>query len=118
MYISSPVKAICAVLYFGEIHNLADWKNQYLNEPHIIKRINNYSSYRYGAEIVGFQKIEPITLLDLRNNVPKFVAPHSYCLLENNSKLEDYIKKNTNLDGDKIENNLTGIYPEHICKQY
>lgn len=118
MYISSPVKAVCGIVYFGKIHSLADWKTQYSHELDIIKRIDDYSSYRYGAEIIGFQKIKPIALADLRNNVPRFVTPQSYCLLENNNELNDYIKKNTVLVGDKIENTLTGIYPEHICKQY
>ena len=118
MYISSPVKAICGIVYFGKIHSLSDWKTRYSNERDIMERIDNYSSYRYGAEIIGIQKIKPITLANLRNNVPNFAAPQSYCLLENNKSLESYIKKNTVLVGDKIKNNLKEIYPEHICKQY
>lgn len=118
MYISSPVKAVCGIVYFGKIHSLLDWKTLYSNETDIIKRIDDYSSYRYGAEITGFQKIKPITLADLRNNVTNFVAPQSYCLLENNDALENYIKKSTVLVGDKVKNDLTEIYPEHICKQY
>lgn len=119
MYITKPVKAIGGIVYFGKKHNLYDWKKQYSNNTIISDRINSYiQSYRYGMEIIGFQKIKPITLDELRKNVEGFTAPQSYLLLENNKKLSDYVKNNTVKLGSFIENDLSNIFPEHICKRY
>lgn len=119
MYITKPVKAIGGIVYFEKKHDLEDWKKQYSNNPIISERINSYiQSYRYGMEIIGFQKIKPITLDELRKNVEGFTAPQSYLLLENNKKLSDYVKNNTVKLGSFIENDLSNIFPEHICKRY
>jgi len=119
MYVSKPVKAICGIIYFGKIHSLEDWKIEYSNDANIQKRIDTHiDSYRYGAEIIAFQEIQPIPLDSLRKNVPNFVAPQSYLLLENNDCLKDYVLSNTYLVGNKICNDTTSIFPEHICKRY
>ncbi len=119
MYISKPVKAICGIVYFGNLHNLNDWKREYSNNPSIVKKIDSYlPSYQYAMEIKAFQKIKPITLEELQQNVKGFTAPQSYLLLENNAVLASYIQKNTVFIGDKIKNNLNNIFPEHICKVY
>lgn len=118
MYISKPVKAICAIIYFGKKHSLSDWAEEYASNEIISKRIADYShNYKYGMEIIGVQKIKPITLEDLRINVPNFVAPQSYVLLENNTTLANYINSNITFIGEKIVNDLTNIFPEHICKK-
>lgn len=119
MYISKPVKAICGIIYFGKKYSLADWKAQYLHDPEISARISSYSDcYRYGMEVDAFQKIQPITLQSLKENVAGFVAPQSYLLLENNAELAKYIEKNIVFIGERKENIFTNAYPEHICKKY
>ena len=113
------MKAICGIIYFGKKHCLSDWEKEYANDRVISDRIKYYiDDYLYGMEITGLQKIQPITLDELRTNVTKFTAPQSYLLLENNEELKRYIEEKTVLIGDKIRNDLTGIFPEHICKRY
>ncbi|MCC0647269.1 hypothetical protein [Clostridioides sp. ZZV15-6598] len=119
MYISKPVKAICGIIYFSNKHSLSDWKEEYSSNPEILSRIHDYSKqYRYGMEIEGIQLIIPITLDMLRTNVNNFVAPQSYLLLENNVELSEYIKNNTFFIGERINNNLNNIFPDHICRRY
>lgn len=116
MYISKPVKSICGIIYFGKLHSIADWKIEYQENETILKRIDSYSnSYNYGMEIVAVQQIEPIKLEELRRNIDGFTAPQSYLLLENNKKLKAYIESHTKYLGDRIENNLENIFPQHIC---
>lgn len=94
MYVTKPVKAIKGIVYFGKIYTLSDLKVLYKNNPEILIQIdNNPNTYRYGAAITGFEEIEPITLEELRKNVPNFVAPQSYLLLENNPHLTYFIEK-------------------------
>ena len=119
MYISKPIKAICGIIYFGNIHSISDWKEEYKDNTEVTNRIAEFdTSYCYGAEIAGFQEILPIALNDIRKNVPNFVAPQSYLLLENNKILNDYIYANTVFIGDRIQNDSSNIFPEHICKRY
>lgn len=119
MYVTKPKKAICAIIYFGKIHSIEDWKKEYIENNQVIKRINEFNnSYKYGAEIIGIQQIEPISLESLRENIPNFVAPQSYLLLDNNPALFNYINSNTKFIGSRICNDIKNIYPMHICKKY
>lgn len=119
MYVSKPVKAICGIIYFGQKYDLKHWKNIYSSNLEINSRIDKFlEKYNYGIEITAFQKIKPITLYELRRNIKNFVAPQSYILLENNNELFEYLNKNVVFIGNRIENDLTGIFPEHICKEY
>jgi predicted transcriptional regulator len=119
MYVSKPVKAICGIIYFGNKYSLEDWKNEYSTNLEVSNRIHHYlESYRFAMEIKGFQRIEPISLKDLRENVPNFVAPQSYLLLENNKLLSNYVKNNTILVGKMIENDFADAFPEHVCLRY
>lgn len=121
MYISKPVKAICAIIYFEKIHSLYDWEKEFSEFPDVQLRIKDSlanENYRYGAEISAIQKIKPISLDELRENIPNFVAPQSYLLLENNIPLKTYVEKHTSYVGELIKNDLSSIYPEHVCKRY
>lgn len=120
MYVSKPVKAICGIVYFTQKHSVHDWKDEYAYSTEILSRINDTldSGARYAMEIGAYQEIEPITLDELRENVEGFVAPQSYLLLENNIELCEFLQKKTVKIGKRIENNLTNIFPEHICKRY
>lgn len=119
MYISKPTKAICGIIYFGKKHCISDWEHEYSENTAVRERITRYKTkYRYGVEISGFQKIKPISLQDLQENIPNFHAPQSYILLENNPTLEKYLKSKTIYVSDLVTNDLSNIFPEHICKEY
>lgn len=119
MYVSSPIKAICGIIFFGKKYSIEDWKNEYREDKELLKRISSYSdSYKFAMEIRSIQLIEPITLSELRTNVSNFVAPQSYILLENNKELAKYINSNVRKKGNKITNNLDHILPQHICLNY
>lgn len=119
MYISKPIKAISAIIYFKKMHSLEEWKKIYGSNKEVLDRINTFpSSYRYAMEIEKIQKIEPISLRDLQNNVPDFTAPQSYILLENNKVLCEFLKDNTKVTGSPIINDLSNIFPKHICRRY
>lgn len=119
MYITKPVKSISGIVYFGKKHLIADWREEYKNDSEVMARIDTFNtSPRYGMEISGFQKTLPISLDDLRKNVPNFTPPQSYVLLENNKTLSDFIENNLVTIGEKINNDLSNIFPEHVCKRY
>lgn len=118
MYITKPIKSICAIIYFGKIHSLKDLMDEYTDNKSIFDRIKNFdSSYRYAAEIKSVQMIKPITLECLRKNIPNFVAPQSYILLENNPLLSSFLNENTVFIGESINNNLSNVIKNNICKE-
>lgn len=119
MYITKPVQAIVAIIYFKQMHSLMDWLKIYAEDHITTTRIKKFlQKYHYAMEIESIQKIQPITLDMLRKNIPNFTAPQSYILLENNISLKYYIEKNTISVGNRIYNKHYNIYPNHICKEY
>lgn len=116
MYISSPVKAICGIVYFGKKYDLEEWKKEYSYDSEIIKRIDKYlDHYKYAYEIKAIQKIKPITLKSLRENNDGFVAPQSYLLLNNFPELAKYIKSQEEFIDEVITNDLVDLLPNNIC---
>jgi hypothetical protein len=116
MYISSPVKAICGIVFFGEKHDLLDWKKEYSHDTELIEKIDIYlKNYRYAYEIKAIQRIQPITLEELRMSNVGFVAPQSYLLLNNFPKLANYIKSKEEFIDEIIINDLDNLLPNNIC---
>lgn len=116
MYVSSPVKAICGIVYFGKKYDLEEWKKEYAYDSEIIKRIDkNLDNYKYAYEIKAIQKIKPITLKSLRENNDGFVAPQSYLLLNNFPELAKYIKSQEEFIDEVITNDLVDLLPNNIC---
>lgn len=116
MYVSSPVKAICGIVYFGKKYDLEEWKKEYSSDSEIIKRIDKYlDNYKYAYEIKAIQKIKPITLKSLRENNDGFVAPQSYLLLNNFPELAKYIKSQEEFIDEVITNDLVDLLPNNIC---
>lgn len=115
VYVSSPVKAICGIIYFDEVYHLDDLIGKF--DKKTDNRINNYlDKYHYAGTIKAIQKIQPITLNELRNGVTNFTAPQSYLYLDNYSELKKYIYNNIVLDGDVIINNLEKLFPDKLCR--
>ena len=116
MYVSSPVKAICGIVYFGKKYDLEEWKKEYAYDSEILKRIDKYlDNYKYAYEIKAIQKIKPITLKSLRENNDGFVAPQSYFLLNNFPELAKYIKSQEDFIDEVITNDLVDLLPNNIC---
>ena len=117
MYVSSPVKAITGVVYLGKRHCLSDWFEYYKEDSNAVTRIKEYMEtyhYRYAMEIDRFQETSQISLDELRENVPGFVAPQMYIYLDG-TELLDYIEnKIENLDG-YIAHDYSVIKSNEVC---
>ena len=115
MYISSPVKAICGIVYFDDIYHLDKLVGQF--DEKTDKRIENYlNNYHYAGSIKSIQIIEPITLDHLRNSVPNFTAPQSYLYLDNYPELTEFVFNNLIPEENVIINNLENILPDKLCR--
>lgn len=97
-YVSSPVKAICAVAVFHKpVYDKIDRllniiKTHSFSSP---QSLNNYFKdldYAYALPIDKIKKIRPITLDELRENVPGFRPPQSYYAFDF-IRFEKYLEK-------------------------
>lgn len=117
MYVSSPVKAINGVVYLGKRHCLSDWLEYYKEDSNAVTRIKEYMEtyhYRYAMEIEGFQETWQISLDDLRENIPGFVAPQMYIYLDGTELLE-YIESNLKMTDLQVEHSFKRIEACQVC---
>lgn len=114
MYVSSPVKAICGIIYFEDVYKLSDLIDSC--DEVISDRINRYlPKYQYAGSIKAVQRIKPIHLEELKLNLPNFTAPQSYLYIDNYPELKDFLLKNVKFDGQKISNIIDILTLNHIC---
>ena len=117
MYVSSPVKAISGVVYLGKRHCLSDWLEYYKEDSNAVTRIKEYMEtyhYRYAMEIDSFQETSQISLDDLRENIPGFVAPQMYIYLDGTELLE-YIESNLKMTDLQVEHSFERIEACLVC---
>ena len=117
MYVSSPVKAITGVVYLGKRHCLSDWLEYYKEDSNAVTRIKEYMEtyhYRYAIEIDSFQETSQISLDDLRENIPGFVAPQMYIYLDGTELLE-YIESNLKMTDLQVEHSFERIEACQVC---
>ena len=117
MYVSSPVKAITGVVYLGKRHCLSDWLEYYKEDSIAVTRIKEYMEtyhYRYAMEIDSFQETSQISLDDLRENIPGFVAPQMYIYLDGTELLE-YIESNLKMTDLQVEHSFERIEACQVC---
>lgn len=115
MYVSSPIKAVTGIVYLDNRHDLSQWKKDYEYDLDAVARIENYEkSYRYAMEILEFQETSKISLAELRENVPGFVAPQMYIYLDNTDLLE-YIENSIEYKKVNIKHKFDVITEKQIC---
>ena len=119
IYVSSPDKAIKAIMHFGRRIELAEWENKYSNRKAVLNRIEKYKeNNRYAVEVVTVELIDPIPLSDIKNNVQGFIAPQMYYFLEEGTTLTTYIHEHTNNIRKVVENDFSVEKPNEVCRDY
>lgn len=116
IYVSSPIKAICGIMYLSNKTSLLDWKKKYKDDFECVKRIDNYLvNYNYAMEINRFERTNAIDLSKLRLDLNKFVVPQMYYYIEN-TELHKYLEENLEVDGFVVTNDYENIKSDMICK--
>lgn len=119
LYISKPAQKVVGYIEFDKRINLQDWKEKYKNNSEVSNRIDDYISknYKYVMPINKFKMTTEIPLIDLKNNLNKFIIPESYYYLDNFMDLNNYIRRNIEFTGEVIENNFKVIDSADICRK-
>lgn len=119
LYISKPVQKVVGYIEFDKRIDLQDWKEKYKNNSEVSNRIDEYISknYKYAMPINKFKMTTEIPLIDLKNNLDKFIIPESYYYLDNFMDLNNYIRRNIEFTGEVVENNFKVIDNADICRK-
>lgn len=116
IYVSSPMKAICGIMYLSNKTSLMDWKEIYKGDSECVKRIDEYlPHHKYGMEINRFENTNAISLEKLKKDLTKFIVPQMYYFIEN-SELLDYLENNLNPDGIVVSHSFDNIRSDMICR--
>lgn len=112
MYVSKPCKSIKGVVKLGcriDMSTVASDSSFYRQAEH-----DGYKpeKYVYGMPICSFQETTSLSLKEIKADFPRFAAPQSYIILDNNPKLHEFIKSRIKATGPCLENNH--ITPEDI----
>ena len=116
IYVSSPMKAICGIMYLSNKTSLMDWKEMYKDDKECIKRIDEYlPQHKFGMEINRFENTNAISLDKLRKDLTKFIVPQMYYFIEN-SELLNYLETNLKPDGIVVTHTYENVTSDMICK--
>jgi len=116
IYVSSPMKAICGIMYLSNRTSLIEWKEKYKDDKACVSRIESYLlSHKYAMEINRFENTNSISLNTLRNDVSNFVVPQMYYYIEG-TVLHKYLESNLVPDGIVVSHTYDSITSDMICK--
>lgn len=116
IYVSSPMKSICGIMYLSNKTSLLDWKEKYKDDSECIKRIDAYlPKHKFGMEINRFEKTNAIPLDTLRQDLSKFIVPQMYYFIEN-SDLLTYLESNLLPNGKVVIHDYEEITSDVICR--
>ena len=117
IYLSSPVKAVTAIVRLGRRLLLDELKRQYGDYPETLERIEAYqTTYRkkYAIPVLSVEAVEPIPLETIRAAIPGFMPPQSYAVVREASVLKAVLDRAKPV-GSPVEIDHAHIRPEEIC---
>ena len=117
MYVSKPRKIISGIVYLDSRIELASWLNTFSYDSSAVHRIEKYlEHYKYVMPVLSFQETNEITLSDMKEKFPSFVAPQSYLYLDDKPELLEYIQSNLYASGYERKNSFTKIDSTQVCR--
>lgn len=96
LYLSGKSRKVVGVMELGRPIRLDLTKDNYLNYSETLKRVNKYigSGVIFAIPIKSLALFSsPITLESLRNEIPNFMPPQMYYVLDNNIKLKEILER-------------------------
>ncbi len=116
IYLGIPHQKLVAHVTLGKRIPLSEWLEEYRDDQDTCERISRFMiKNNYAMPILTFQEIEPIDINEIMLEFPQFCIPRSYCYLNNQEKLFEFIKSKTIYKGVKRVNNFNKISKDIIC---
>ncbi len=106
MYITSPCMEIKGLIELGKRIDMTKVPMDSAFYSQAIHDGYKPDQYLYGMPIRSVQVTNSLTLADIRAHIPKFIAPQSYYILDNNADLLHYIEANVKPISDCVFNTI------------
>ena len=96
LYLSGKSRQVIGVMELGKPIHLDLTREKYLDYPETLKRVEEYILNK-DINAVPIKSLalfdNPISLDEIRRNIPKFMPPQMYFVLDNHSKLKSLLEK-------------------------
>lgn len=118
LYLSGKSRQVIGIVELGKPIRLDLMRNNYLNYPDTLKRVDKYilSGDINAVPLKSLSLFKnPISLDDIRKEIPGFMPPQMYYVLDNHPKLKDILEKQ--VIGSKVfVHEHDGIYYDNLAK--
>lgn len=113
LYLSGKSRQVVGIMELGKPIRLDVTRNNYLDYPDTLKRVDEYIKSK-DINAIPIKSLSlfknPLTLEDIRKEIPSFMPPQMYFVLDNHLKLKKLLEKQ------KVCKRL--FYHEHNCIYY
>ena len=113
LYLSGKVRQVVGIMELGKPIRLDDTRDKYLDYPDTLKRVDEYIKSK-DINAIPIKSLSlfknPLTLESIRKEIPNFMPPQMYFLLDNHLKLKQLLEQQ------KVCKKL--FYHEHNCIYY
>lgn len=118
MYVSTPVKAVTGIIRLGEKVPLVNWLDEYADDPEIRARVEDFlTRNNYVMKILDVQPTTSVSLSELKEAFPGFMAPQGYYNLDNNLDLLDYLECKIKKKPGYFINDFTIDISSKVCEK-
>lgn len=118
LYLSNKSRCVVGVLELGKPIRLDKTRNNYINYPDTLNRVDEYISTR-DINAIPIKSLslfeEPISLDEIRDVIPNFMPPQMYYNLDNRPKLRELLISKT-LDKKIFIHKHGDIYYDNLAK--
>ena len=118
LYLSGKSRQVIGIVELGKPIRLDLMRNNYLNYPDTLKRVDKYilSGDINAVPLKSLSLFKnPISLDDIRKEIPGFMPPQMYYVLDNHPKLKDILEKQV-IDSKVFVHKHDGIYYDNLAK--
>lgn len=117
LYLSGKSRKVIGVLELGKPIRLDKTRDDYINYPETLKRVDKYISTKdiNAIPIKSLSLFEtPINLDEIRSLIPGFMPPQMYYVLDNHINLKEILRKRK-LNKKVFEHLHDGIYYDNLA---
>lgn len=118
LYLSGKVKKVVGIMQLGKPIRLDLTRDDYLNYPDTLKRVDEYIVSK-DINAIPIKSLslfkKPISLQDIRKEIPDFMPPQMYFILKNHLKLKEILEKQP-INERLFYHKHNGIYYDNLAK--
>lgn len=117
LYLSGKERKVVGYLDLGKPIRLDLTKDDYINYPDVLKRVDEYIATR-DINAVPIKSLtlfkDPLSLEDIRMKIPNFMPPQMYFIIDNKKELKSLLE-NREIDKTVVSHSHESIYYDNLA---